>query len=509
MTDKKKLLIIAAVTAAVILMFMPVRLVISAKGKIYENDRIAKGNITVKTSSLIGFAKELEPEKYDMKAYYYGDVDVVEASYMGIKSRRPILTIPVRNVSAEYTAKVYPGDKFSESNVVCSTEYADGTVRESFPVSVQRNNSRFTDVSENIVVMTKNGPATARVNPIPPIYITTDQEVPLYQYDVPDFYSIKFIYADGSSRVLSKEDVTFGKDVDDPVEDLGKNRFCFTYHGIPYVVSMTAKENTNVTNAIRENKSEMKNAEYLYVSDTLYIAVNQISDSLGYYYVSHVVVNDPSQIVSALSYDTWGGKREKPSSAANRLGMILAANGSYFSYDTNTPRCAEVFIKHGKVYSDEYEDENGEQVTRTDGKELCLLKDGTLWTPEEGLTAKDLLNKGVTDVWGAGDPLLIQEGKLYPTHHDWVNGKYPRTGIGMVKPCEYYLLTAGSGGYRGGLTFDDVQYIFKKLNCSYARTLDGGGSSTLVFNDGDGAEVINNPAGNVERPVPDFIGFCN
>ena len=116
----------------------------------------------------------------------------------------------------------------------------------------------------------------------------------------------------------------------------------------------------------------------------------------------------------------------------------------------------------------------------------------------------------VVESWAAGDPLLIQNGKLLSTEHDWVNGKYPRTGIGMIKPCEYYVLTAGSGGYKGGLTFDDVQYVFNELGCQYARTFDGGGSSTLVVDcEGDGAEVINNPAGGSERAVVDIFGVSD
>jgi exopolysaccharide biosynthesis protein len=115
----------------------------------------------------------------------------------------------------------------------------------------------------------------------------------------------------------------------------------------------------------------------------------------------------------------------------------------------------------------------------------------------------------VVTTWAAGDPLLIQHGELLSTQHDWVNGKYPRTAIGMIKPCDYYILTAGSGGYKGGLTFDDVQAIYNDLGCEYARTFDGGGSSTLAFDTGDGIEVLNRPAGGSERPVADIFGISD
>ena len=65
-----------------------------------------------------------------------------------------------------------------------------------------------------------------------------------------------------------------------------------------------------------------------------------------------MVVNDPLQIHADLSYGDWGGKREKPSDALSRLGLVLATNASYFSYDTNAPRCTDVIIKNGKIESD-------------------------------------------------------------------------------------------------------------------------------------------------------------
>ena len=503
---KKRNLILAAAILIFMLLF-PTGLITEVKGKVYEGHPPTKENICLYTVSLLGVKSRLPSESYDMETLCYGNVDVVKTSWMYLCGRKNITVVPVRDLSAEYDAKAYTGDRFSALNVSCTAEYADGRKETIKDFCIKNAPDSFVGVRENISVGTKYGPAEMTVSPVRLISIETDQKDVLYQYDIPDFTSIRFIYADGTTRMVSKNNVNFTTDPDQPLEKLGSQKLLFTYKGFPYVLHLTAMKNTNVTNAVRANREEIKDAEYFYLSDTLYVAVNHYDNRLGFYYLSHVVVNDPSQIVSALSYDTWGGKRERPSSAASRLDMVIATNGSYFSYDTNTPRCAEVFIKHGKVYRSA--DDDGEGEPTTDGKELCLLEDGTLWTPAKGLTARDLLQKGVTDVWGAGDPLLIQDGKLYPTEHQWVNGKYPRTGIGMVRPCEYYLLTAGSGGYKGGLTFDDVQGIFKTLGCRYARTLDGGGSSTLVFNDGDGVDVINNPAGKAERPVPDFIGFCN
>ena len=502
-----KTVMIAIATLVLAMIFLPVRMQVIVTGRTYEKQKLREDNVTVYAVTLAGLKERIDNRSLKLDVHDYGNVQVADITWGLLHARKPVTAVRIKDIKASYIAKAYTGDKFTEGNMSCEVTYADGETIEAPIIDVRNEPVRFLNVTEHVIAETKYGNATAKITPVRVVSVEAEQEEPLYQYDTPTFTAIRFEYADGTVRVVGKDDVRFSTDPEEPLDNLGRNRLVFSYKGIPYQISLTAMENTNVTNAVRNNKEEWKKADYIHISDSIYIAITQITDNRGYYYISHVVINDPSQIVSAMSYDTWGGSRERPSSAANRLGMVLATNGSYFSYETNAPRCADVFIKNGKIYSDRYSDEEEEEETTTDGNELCLLEDGTLWTPEEGMTAQDLLDRGVRDVWGAGDPLLIQEGRLYPTHHDWVNGKYPRTGIGMVEPCEYYILTAGSGGYRGGLTFDDVQSIFKDLGCQYARTLDGGGSSTLVFNDGNGAKLVNTPAGRTERPVPDFLGF--
>ena len=73
----------------------------------------------------------------------------------------------------------------------------------------------------------------------------------------------------------------------------------------------------------------------------------------------------------------------------------------------------------------------------------------------------------------------------------------------MKAPGEYYFITADTTGYSGGLSFSFMQNKFWELGCTFARSLDGGGSSSLVFETG----LVNSPATGSERPVVDFIYF--
>lgn len=201
-----------------------------------------------------------------------------------------------------------------------------------------------------------------------------------------------------------------------------------------------------------------------------------------------------SQFKGGLSYDDFGGTRELPTDVAKRTGSPFVTNGSYFSYDTGEPACGNIFIKDGTIYK------NG----TSNGYEVCLDSTGKLFSPAAGITASDLLNSGVTQIWGTADPLLINEGEIQDLPSETLHsGYYPRTALGMKAPGEYYFITADTTGYSGGLSFSFMQNKFWELGCTFARSLDGGGSSSLVFETG----LVNSPATGSERPVVDFIYF--
>jgi len=141
----------------------------------------------------------------------------------------------------------------------------------------------------------------------------------------------------------------------------------------------------------------------------------------------------------------------------------------------------------------------------TNGKEICLDNTGKFYTPSAGISASTLLASGVKDIWGTADPLLIQDGqKVDLANQQKINNTYyNRTAIGMVQPGEYYMITAGTAQYKNGLSFAELQSIFANLGCTYARSMDGGGSSSLVVN----GKLLNTPAQYDERPVVDFLSF--
>ena len=86
----------------------------------------------------------------------------------------------------------------------------------------------------------------------------------------------------------------------------------------------------------------------------------------------------------------------------------------------------------------------------------------------------------------------------------------PRTAIGIVDALHYlFVVSDGRTEQSAGLTLAELATLMVSLGATTAYNLDGGGSSTMVFN----GEVINTPTTNgrtiQERSVSDivYIGY--
>ena len=232
------------------------------------------------------------------------------------------------------------------------------------------------------------------------------------------------------------------------------------------------------------------NNHYTYNSANLSSDLNRKMTHGISYWVAHIRTRKASQLKSALSYGTYGGTRQTTSSAVSSNGGIIGVNGSAFDYGSGKPSPLGMCIKNGKIYGD----------YMTSYSVMAVKKDGTIYTPRQGLMGKDLLKEGVKDTYNFG-PILIKDGNPQPA---WAETSkfYPRTAVGMVKPNDYVLLVTDTGVYNG-LNHWDMVNIFQSYGCKYAYNLDGGGSSTLYFN----GKVMNKLIGGTQRPCADFLYF--
>ena len=248
-----------------------------------------------------------------------------------------------------------------------------------------------------------------------------------------------------------------------------------------------AKEGTRVALAQEKYAADLERALKSESSENLFYTVTEETIDGHKVYVTHIVVNDGSQINGAPANGSYGNGLETSSSAAKRMGAKLLINGSHFNYSDGTQDLAganNVAIVNGKVVAG----------STAGGMEICLDKDGKLFTAPPGTSAQDLINMGVKYTFSSHDSHLIGNGKKYS---EAVEKTYNRTVIGMTEPGEYYIVTGSTGEYAV------ENYLYDK-GCTFAKSMDQGGSVSLV----SGGDLVNTPTDSSgERAVGDYLYF--
>lgn len=213
-------------------------------------------------------------------------------------------------------------------------------------------------------------------------------------------------------------------------------------------------------------------------------------------YVADVTLSDASDLQTAFAQGTFGKNiTQTTSSIAKSTGAILAINGDYYSARSG------YVIRNGVLYRS--------TSAGASQEDLVIYADGTFALVTEGETsAEALLAAGARQVLSFG-PGLVENGQVAVTASEEVDQAMtnnPRTAIGMISPLHYVLVVAdGRTSQSTGLSLYQLAGFMQGLGVQTGYNLDGGGSSTMVF---DGS-VINQPTTNgktiTERKVSDIV----
>lgn len=239
-----------------------------------------------------------------------------------------------------------------------------------------------------------------------------------------------------------------------------------------------------------EMEAEFTEAEEVYKNPSVCVTVTkkEVGDSSCLF--AHILVKDPSrQIVSKALKKGFDGTLQDPEKYADKKNLILCTNGGYFSSETKNPKCAGVYIKNSRIV----------KKGHTNGNEICLTGSGILFTPEAGITGKELLKTGVKEIWGALEPVLIKDGVIQT--ESFSNERAPKTAWGMTEPGEYYALSSVLSGEENGLSYEEMADLFYEAGCTYARPLGGGTGTALVLN----GRLENTESGAKTEPSADFV----
>ena len=217
-------------------------------------------------------------------------------------------------------------------------------------------------------------------------------------------------------------------------------------------------------------------------------------------YVADVQIADISLLKTALAGNTYARNlTETTSVQAANAGAILAINGDYYGAQERG-----YVLRNGVLY-------RASAQSGTDA--LVIGADGNFRIITEGETSADtLVREGAWQVLTSG-PALINGGQVTVSSSDEVGRAMtsnPRTAIGQISEGHYLLVVSdGRTKESTGLSLRQLAELMQSLGAQIAYNLDGGGSSTMVFQ----GRVVNNPTTNGrsirERSVSDivYIGY--
>lgn len=268
------------------------------------------------------------------------------------------------------------------------------------------------------------------------------------------------------------------------------------------VVSNTAQSLTassGSTASVQQQDSAEDSAtatDSSYSSGGVSIQLKQYRQDNTDLYVADITLSDASSFKTALAENTYGKNiTQTTSQMASDNGAILAINGDYYSARSG------YMIRNGVLYRDTSGDASQQ--------DLVIYKDGTFGVIAEGdISAQQLLENGAQQVFSFG-PALVQDGKVAVSENAEVaqaKSSNPRTVIGIVDELHYVMVVAdGRTEQSSGLSLYKMAEFLQGLGVKTAYNLDGGGSSTMVFN----GKVINQPTSGgsqiQERKVSDIV----
>ena len=266
------------------------------------------------------------------------------------------------------------------------------------------------------------------------------------------------------------------------------------------VVTTNGSTSTTATTSVSNTTTSAAAAvvtDSSYTDDNVSITITTTTVDDTVVYVADVQVTDVSYLETAFANSTYGKNvTATTSSIANSVGAVLAINGDYYG-----ARNSGYVIRNGVLYRD--------TVSSSSQEDLVINKDGSFSIITEGSTsAASLLDSGAQQVLSFG-PALVEDGQVVVTENQEVGQAMtsnPRTAICEISPLHYLLVVAdGRTSASEGLSLYQLATYLQSLGVTTAYNLDGGGSSTMVFN----GQVINNPTTNgnkiSERSVSDIV----
>ncbi|ULO05991.1 phosphodiester glycosidase family protein [Paenibacillus sp. 19GGS1-52] len=231
-------------------------------------------------------------------------------------------------------------------------------------------------------------------------------------------------------------------------------------------------------------------------SDRITIELYRLNPGNYKAYALKIKLKDATAMTMSLAESSSGGA-ETTMQAVNRYGAVAGINAGGFADKAGQRYPLSTTVVGGQYL-------NGFQPSYKDLSFVGLNKAGQLIGGKfYSRTQLDQLEPkfGATFV-----PVLLQNNSKVPIPEKWnlTPLRAPRTVMGKYKDDQLLVLVADGYNEYGssGATLKEIQDKLYTMGVSDAYNLDGGGSSSLIFN----GKVINKPSdGNLRRVPTNFL----
>ncbi len=268
----------------------------------------------------------------------------------------------------------------------------------------------------------------------------------------------------------------------------------------PQTVSAPVEDKTDTPVALRLAASPEENAETVITENSYHdgnISVEITEERVGdtTVYVADVHLASADHLKTAFADNTYGRNvTDTTSDIAESVDAILAVNGDFYGAQQEG-----YVIRGGVLYR---------SAAKKGAEDLVIYADGSFGIIREAeITAQELLESGARDVLSFG-PALVENGEISVSVNDEVGrakASNPRTAIAVIDELHVLLVVSdGRTKESEGLSLYELAAFLQSKGVQTAYNLDGGGSSTMVFN----GRVVNNPTsgrGIKERSVSDIV----
>ena len=267
------------------------------------------------------------------------------------------------------------------------------------------------------------------------------------------------------------------------------------YAAAPSAETSTSADENNVSSQDNTSRSAVS-TETAYQDENISVTITEYREYDTSIYVADVRLSSPEYLKTALAQNAFGKNvTAKTSEMALANNAVLAINGDYYGAQENG-----YVLRNGVLYRD----------TAQEGQEdLVIYEDGSFEIiVEDQVAAQELLDKGAVQILSFG-PALVTDSEISVTADEEVGkakSSNPRTAIGVIDDLHYvFVVSDGRTDESEGLSLYQLAQFMSSLGVKTAYNLDGGGSSTMVFN----GTVINTPTStgkrSKERSVSDIV----